>query len=312
MKQLLAITTGLLLSYPLLAGSIDQTLNLGADCQLQLELQNGSAEIVGWDKNKVQISGTTELDPEDIVIELDGNNILIQENTAFGGDDKETHLKIFAPRSTRIEAEGVNVRFVASKFDKGTAIETMNGSIEANECQEHVSLESINGSITTKGLRGNIEIETINGSINDKDSDGRLELATVNGSITSASAASVVQVETVNSAIDLTLEEVERLDIHGTNARSTVKIGKLKKIADINIESVSGGITLALPKAAKASIIMETQLGGRIRNNFSEHKATKEKRRFAPNGSVLKLKANGGGADVRVTTLTGTIKLEKN
>lgn len=312
MKNYLAIISGLLLSQAAIAATINKTLDLGNNGKIMIEMHNGSAEVIGWNKKQVKISGETDHDADVIVIEKDGNNVSVEENSRFGHDDKKTRLKIYVPHAVRVEAEGVNVDFSAKQINGGTSIETVNGSINAEECLEHIELESINGSITSAKLDGKIEIETINGEINDTGSSGRIELATVNGSINADSNAQYVEIESVNSTINLNLATVHQLEIHSTNARSNISIAKLADNGDVMVESVGGSITLSLPTTVKADFNLETQLSGSIRNSFSEHKAVKEKRRFAPNGSTLKLRANGGGADIRLSTLTGSIKLKKN
>lgn len=132
-----------------------------------------------------------------------------------------------------------------------------------------LELKSVNGGINVAAVRGNISFETVNGGIS---------LAGVNGT---------VKGETVNGGVNV--------DLAGTRWEGT----------GLQVETVNGGVTLAVPASFQADVHAETVNGG-LSSDFEG--AVYEGRRRP---RKMDLKVGGGGPAVKVETVNGGVKIRR-
>ncbi len=127
----------------------------------------------------------------------------------------------------------------------------------------------------------------------------------VNGSLKIDGAEGGIRVETVNGGIELTsiAGEVEASTVNGT---LRVHLTRLDQLDTVDLQSVNGRIELDLPSSAAASVRAET-VNGKISNEFglevNKHKYV---------GADLTGDLNGGGVRIRMSTVNGTIELNRS
>lgn len=133
--------------------------------------------------------------------------------------------------------------------------------------------------------RFDVDIETVNGSIDARSLDGSLRFDTVNGRIEVHDSRGTVSADTVNGSID-----VEILEVEG-NGRMT-------------FATTNGGVRLTLPSTIAADLDASTT-NGKIATNIpvSTHSVSR---------SRLRGTLNGGGPEIKVRTVNGSIRIDKS
>lgn len=218
-------------------------------------------------------------------IEIRGINGSIHAEPASGDD-----VDVFAYKpGSGYDPSRVEVKVM--QHDGGVTICAVSSSVEgqAQDCTP--------GSAASEG-RGDVEVEftvrvpkgvrfvgrTVNGQVEAMALDSDTEAHTVNGNLL-LNTAGTAQGETVNGSI---------------NAR----VGHITR--GMTFSTVNGGITLDVPSCAEARIHANT-LNGRILTNFPlAVKGT------LPAGVRADGSLGGGGPELRLATVNGTIKLSRS
>lgn len=125
---------------------------------------------------------------------------------------------------------------------------------------------------------------TVNGSVDVSGVDGDVAASTVNGGIRAASGGHVTA-ETVNGSI-------------------TATMGKADWTGPLELRTVNGGITLDLPSDLSTEVKAET-VNGSIETDFPLTVQGRVSRRRL-SGTI-----GGGGRDLRLATVNGSIRLRK-
>jgi DUF4097 and DUF4098 domain-containing protein YvlB len=130
-------------------------------------------------------------------------------------------------------------------------------------------------------------IDLVNGDLTIEGAEGGIRAETVNGSIELAKVAGEVEASTVNGTLRVRLTRLDQLDT-------------------VDLQSVNGRIDLGLPSSAPASVRAET-VNGKISNEFglevNKHKYV---------GADLTGDLNGGGVRINLSTVNGSIELNRS
>jgi len=138
--------------------------------------------------------------------------------------------------------------------------------------------------------RIDLGMETVNGGINVDGVSGSMKLETVNGGIHLARVAGRVKGETVNGGVHVELSG-SKWDGEG-----------------LDLQTVNGGVTLAVPDAYNATIRANTVHGG-MNSDFSGAKITKGQWGAGPN--TLDLSLGSGGAPIKLETVNGGVRVQR-
>jgi DUF4097 and DUF4098 domain-containing protein YvlB len=315
MKKLLIILGFLCISIDVLADEkVNRSLEVSKTPYVQIEHVNGSAKVIAWDKSEIKVTGLLGDKTEKFIFETDNNEVFIKvkvkNNNGWNnwGSDKGDDLEIFVPRQSKVYYSAVNANVEIEKVRGGVRIETVNGSIDVKELAGRIRLESVNGRITADSLEDDVKISTVNGTIDSRSSKGKEDsYESVNGSIAVFSESGDINVETVNGDIELKLGKVHQLNLDTVNGSIEARL-ELDENGEIEASSVGGSIRLYLQSDVSARFDIEGHAGGNITNNLSADKMQKAK--YGPN-RWLKFSLNDGSAKVNVSTVSGTVKLDK-
>lgn len=300
--------------------AIDETRDITGDGLINIEIANGIVRLEGWDRDQFHIAGELSNDAEGYDLREVNGGIRFEEEIDRpsrwgcwgwnGCTDDQNNLSILdiqVPRNSVLNIEGINVEIDLSGLRGNTEVEIINGEITLAGLSGIIKVETVNGSIEADDLDGRITLETVNGSIDDRNSAGdRIMLSTTNGSITSNTRATRVSAETVNGDIELELGSIDELELSSVAGRLEVATA-MNERAQINISSVGGRVELSLPGDTSARFRLNTAVGGRIDNQLSDDEPVRENRYV--NSSELNFAHNGGDGDVRISTVTGGIRL---
>ena len=138
------------------AGTFEKEFKTTPGKKLSVNIQTGgSIEIVGWDKNSINM-----------IVEYRGSDFdedILEIRERSSGLDVEVSFG-------RHHDDGMDFKFqVPKKFD--AELQTMGGEITLSELEGSFSGQTMGGSLNLDNLKGNIELTTMGGSITLKDSD---------------------------------------------------------------------------------------------------------------------------------------------
>ena len=171
--------------------------DISANGRVRLENTNGGVEVMGWDQNKVDISGTkfgsTEQLRNQVKINIDHQPDFVDIRTSrpavtFGGSG--ARYVIHVPRTAMLDK-----------------VETTNGSVRVTGIEGGVRVKSTNGSITAEHVGGEFDARTTNGRVTARIDDAGqqpVRVHTTNGSVDLEMAngpKSDLRVDTTNGSI---------------------------------------------------------------------------------------------------------------
>jgi hypothetical protein len=218
-------------------------------------------------------------------VEVKGVNGPIHAEPSTSGQ-----VEIYALKSgRRSDPQGVTIKVVP--HGAGITICSVYPSVddEPNEClpgrRGHMNTRNndVKVEFTVRVPSGsNFSGRTVNGSIDARDLDGRVEVSTVNGSVDFSTQGTGVA-KTVNGSI-------------------TGKLGRADWTDTLELETVNGSITLALPAGTDADVDART-VNGRI--NSSLPLTLQEMTRRSLKGTL-----GSGGRGLSLGTVNGSITLK--
>lgn len=249
----------------------------------------GSIEVIGWDKNEVKVDGVLSDEVDGLKFKASGKKTTIEVKYPrnMRSIDQGADLVIYAPHNSSFEIESISCRINIKSVTGFVSVETISGDVSLVGDCDGVELSGISGDITVRGDSKKISIESISGGI-----DAKGNVSTVN-------------VESITGDIDLVFDIFEGLEVETVD--STVFVdGALAKGGKMELESVSGDITLVVPSDISAEFTVES-FSGSIAKVFG-HKASRVSK-YAP-GSEMEFVTGGGDGRVDISTFSGDVRIK--
>ena len=265
--------------------------------RLTLENSNGSIEVVGWDRNTIDVSGTKFASTEDRLRE-------VKIDVAVNGN-----IASITTEGPKEPWHGSNGAKYLIRVPDQTTIErahTANGSISIEDVHGGGHLISTNGRISLARDSGNYDVETTNGSIELEECSGSERAHTTNGAVHGRIKSGAIDAQSRNGSIDFTVEEPQEgqsMRASTTNGAITLALVRFRN-NPINAETTNGGVTLRLPPNSNANVNLDTAVSS-ITNDISLS-ATSESSKHHLAGRL-----GAGGAIISASTRTGGIHLER-
>ncbi|MGI8962001.1 MAG: DUF4097 family beta strand repeat-containing protein [Bryobacteraceae bacterium] len=273
-------------SYPLQPGG-----------RLELENRNGSIDIVGWDRNAIDVSGTKfarttdRLQQIKINVNVSGNDVSIStewpKDSWHGSYGAKYMIRV--PRQTAL-----------------SRAQTTNGSVSVEDLEGGGHVTSTNGRISMARDTGDYDLHTTNGAIELEECSGSERAHTTNGAVRGRLKAGSIDSQSTNGAIELTLMQPsngEPIRASTTNGGIVLALAEFHDNA-LNAQTTNGSVTLRLPGDTNARINAETRLSS-ISNNLTLS-STDENSKHRLSGQLGK-----GGPLISATTTTGGVHFER-
>lgn len=272
--------------------------NLKPGGKLSVENFNGSIEILSWEKDSVQITGTkyaaTQSDLKDLKIETaaDANSVRIRTVRPSELRRGNMGAKYFIRLPRQVELERVA---------------SSNGSVRVEEVQGNARLETSNGSVRMRKLAGRLEVKTSNGSVEGEDLEGEAVLKTSNGAIRIARMSGAVEATTSNGPINVRIEKPKpHQPMRFDTSNGSIELA-FESLADndVRASTSNSSITLRLPTASKARLRARTSHSS-VHSDFD----------VMSKGGVLEKnelegEIGGGGPLLNLTSSNGAIRVLK-
>jgi DUF4097 and DUF4098 domain-containing protein YvlB len=244
--------------------------------RLSIENLNGSVELLGWDKDTVEITGTKYAATEDLLRSL---KIDIQESP--------NSLSIRTIRPSGIRGNlGAKYRLHVPRRVELERINSSNGHVEARDIEGQARIRTSNAAVRVMNTKGLLDIETSNGSIDVSDHTGAITGHTSNARV----------------SVDLANPEQGRpIRLESSNGGINLKLRSFNENS-VRLSTSNASITLGLPDSA----------GAQLRANTSNGHISSD---LPVDGTIAKSHADGrigkGGPSVELSTSNGSITLQR-
>jgi DUF4097 and DUF4098 domain-containing protein YvlB len=250
---------------------------------------SGTIDVRGWDRNEVQVSGSLGSSVERVDVESGNGRTTVKVVLPRGNArDGEADIEVQVPKGSYVEVTAVSAD-VSSRGVLGTQrLKSVSGEITADISGNESEVRSVSGDVTVRGVGkpSSLRVASVSGSLDISNIGGKIELVTVSG--------------------DARLQAGEVSEIRGrTTSGSLELIGKLTRDGRVDVEGVSGDITLRLSAPGGLSAEIES-FSGDIEGCLA--KGVERVSKYGP-GKRLTLRTVEEGARVRAKTLSGDVDI---
>ena len=286
---------------------ISQSLPSHEVTNVVIENHSGLVNIVGWNKDKVSITGELDDKAQALIFEQKGAKIHIKvkyENVNNWHSDG-SQLTVFMPKDIRVNFSSVASDLSLKNLHGGIEAVTVSGNVLASEASDNIELSSISGNIKTNDLSGKISLSVVSGDIKDNNSAGRIKIRAVSGEVDVESSASEVFFNNVSGNSKLKLTDVIELRMSTVSGDINAEV-QLKEKGLLKASSVSGDIELIFQKDINADFRLNTNVGGDLVNKLSSDKAVYSE---YVRSAKLNFQLGDGNGSVSVSTVNGNVKV---
>lgn len=312
-QRIICISLFLLSSVSAYASDIDMTLPATDVVKVNVQNIKGDIKIFGTDTTNVSVIGSLDDESPGLVFELDGDTINIQvktpasnRNSYWNDSGNKTNLRISVPKSLAVTFYGVSSDVQLTAIDNDVKVKTVSGSIDAKNLRGKINIETVSGDIQSKSLSGRIALTTVSGDISDADSNGRIHYQAVSGDIDAETSATDIIASVISGDLMIKLNDVEDANLSSVSGGLDAKIS-LMDDGNLEFSSVSGDIKVSFLRDLNADIKIHSSASGSISNKLNNAKVNYSK--YGPS-SKLETQVGRGGASVKGTTVSGSVRLK--
>ncbi|MFB0565103.1 MAG: DUF4097 domain-containing protein [Candidatus Aminicenantaceae bacterium] len=278
-----------------------KTESLARDGKIVLKNVSGNIEVKSWDKGEVKIDALKVSKASSLEkAKENAQKITIEVNKE--GDILRIETKY--PK-TKLKSLSVSIHYQLMIPDKASPkIRSVSGDVSLENIGGEVEVSVVSGDVVLIGAGMGVECKAVSGDLKLKDITGDAYLNTVSGNITLDKLRGSIEAETVSGKVELS-EVSEAKVVRGkTLSGSIIYDGKINPEGKYTLKSHSGNIEMILPPDSGFEVEAST-FSGNIKSDFD----------ITISGKMMKREIHGvvkgGGADVKLSTFSGGISLEK-
>lgn len=289
MKKLTAIILSVLLTTPVVAEDVDETLDAASDGHVHVSNISGSITVGGWSRNQVEVTGELGRNVEKLIFERDGDKITIKVKVPRnGGRGIESDLHIQVPQS--------------SSLDVGT----VSADIDVEDVRGEQGLNTVSGDITSEGGESDVSAEAVSGDIeiNGERKEAETRANTVSGDVTLFRVAGKVSAESVSGDVIVDEGAFDRVDLSTVNGEILFR-AQLRDDGKLTAETVNGSVDLDFADGVTGRFEVDT-FNGDIDNCFGDKPERTSK--YTP-GWEWSFQDGKGDSRVEVSTLNGDVTI---
>ena len=274
-----------------LAGTpIDETVPARSDSEVKIENLAGSVTVTVGSDDQVRITGTLGENAKRLDVKTDDEDVHIQVVLPRRVENiAGTDLVVEVPKGAELAIETVSADVSVEGVEGKVDVETVSGEtgIRVPAGAGRLRLESVSGPVTVSGEIEDLRAESVSGRIDIEGADGEVEASTTNGDI---------------RVVGGKLADVEIGSVSG----AVTLDGDPASGGEVEIENLSGSVTVRLSADANAEIRVET-LTGKVDSDFEGSTVGEEDGR----GEWLRTVVGDGSASVRISTFSGPVEIRK-
>ena len=284
----------------------ERTEALARDGKVFLGNVSGDVVVKTWDKAEVRIEALKVSEASSEAKAKENCGLVTIEITRESGvlriDTKYPHMKKFWG------GDSINVSVDYKLWvPSGAAVEvkSVSGDVDLEALGGAVKTRVVSGSIVLHKAAAGADLTTVSGEVTVEDVTGNVYLKTVSGDIEAVGVKGSIEAESVSGGIDM--REVS--GAAGVNAKTVsgnvAYRGRLEANGRYSLKSHSGDVRMSLPADSAFSFDAET-FSGVVDSDFKIEVSGKISPREI-HGTI-----NGGGAEVRLSTFSGSVDLKKS
>jgi len=266
--------------------AVNRTLPLSNGGRVELSNVAGSVTVRGWDRNEVQLTGTLG-DGQRLDVESSANRVAMKVVYPRNShSSRGAVLELRVPRAAELQASTVSANLDVAEVDL-----------------RRLQASSVSGSVTARGQAGEAELTSVSGDVQSQLRTSRLNTTTVSGEIDARGGSGEVSANSVSGEITLDLGNVQRLSAESVSGDLGVRSSGLQPGGRVNLETVSGSVTLTLPARTSAQLKVKS-FSGDIRSDVGEVRRP----RHGP-GSSLDARIGSGDGDIAIQSHSGDVRV---
>lgn len=268
--------------------SVNERRAVQAGAAVEISNAAGQLDIVGWNRDEVQITGTLGDRVERVDISGDARRLRIrviipQQGWRSGGT--EAQLRVHVPEGAAVEASVVSAGLRVNGVSGDMELQSVSGDIEAE----------VGGNLEAQSVSGNLRLSARNSHAT--------EVRTVSGNANVAGPAGEVEASTVSGDMELQTGMLTKASFESVSGDIRLN-GALAPGGRLRAESVSGNMHFMLAGAADGAIEIES-FSGHINNCFGPRPVSDRYSR----GSSLRFHNGNGSSRISIDTMSGNIEL---
>ena len=265
---------------------VDARALLGAGGRVEVSNIAGKLSVRGWDRNEVQLSGSMA-DGLQLKQDKSANRVRWEVVYPRGRSNGGATLELRVPRAVEVQLGTVSADIEVADVDV-----------------RRLQATAVSGGIVAAGRSAETALSSVSGSIRSQVQTPRLDLRAVSGRIQAGGASGEVAAETVSGSIRVDAGRVQRLSAEAVSGSVEVAASGLAPGGKVSLQTVSGAITLTLPRTVSAQLAVKTFSGG-IQSDAGQV----EKPRYGP-GRSLDTRLGGGDGDISINAHSGSVRVE--
>jgi len=265
---------------------LDERRPLNPDGHVIVHNVSGSVDVSTWSKSEVYLTGEVGPDVEKVDISGDPAELVISVKLPLHSHSgSDANLKIYVPEKAGVEVHSVSAD-VSINGSRGTVnANTVSGDIRLDVGSPDVTVRTVSGDLTLHAPSENTAVNSVSGDLHLIGPQGSLRAETVSGNL---------ELDGGRFA-DLKLKSVSgdmRLDV------------TLAEKAQITGDTLSGGITLAVPADVSGNAVLKSFSGDTECDLSSVQPVSRGNRHEYVWGT-------GQGVQVELSSFSGDIRVEK-
>lgn len=298
MSSLVVATLLVFCALPAVAGTpINQTHALSPTGEVHVENIKGRIVVRTWSRPEVRITGTLGKGAEKLEVRGDSGSVDIAVKyphlrggwNFWGRSDsgEPTLLEVTIPQRASLDVEAVSADVdVQQMAGKRLSVSSVSGRIEVTASSPgEADLENVSGDILAKITTPRAQVESVSGDVQ---LQGGLD--------------GEVSVETVSGDVDLVARSLSQLKLSSVSGDITARTA-LRPDAEVEGETLSGALTLHLPRATSASLHVETFSGD------IDSPAGKVHREEHGPGKSLDARIGDGRGEIKLESFSGDVRV---
>ena len=247
-----------------------------ATAETVVEIRNihGTVKVHGWDQPRVRVVARPHSRAVEAHFEQPASRVHIHTHVledGTGTDARTMDYEVWAPANVHIE------------------VDLKSGSLELENFSEDVTIKTVAATVILRNVSGHTSVETLNGSVQAEHCIGRLEVASISGSL---------------RFTDCPAHYLKA----STTAGDILFIGNLKFAGTYEFSNNEGQIELRLPRTASFELSANA-IQGKVVSKFPLKTRAHGRKPQRNLQRSLFGTAQSGGALVRATTFSGTIRI---
>lgn len=277
--------------------SFQQSCSTSRDPRVEVYNRSGSIEIIGWDQEKVEVTGKLDDRVTRIDFDCSGDSV---EISVVAPKWARAHLVLHVPRGSRLRLETVSANVeVEAITGEGIDIETVSGNVRIESGVEDIKVESISGAIAIENDGDEVGIENVSGSIRVKGTIGNLCIETISGSVHVDAEVDEIEAESVSGSLNIHARDVEEAELQSISGSVNFK-GWLTDDGELEIEVLSGAVVVEFTRDVFGEYELTT-FSGAFHCELEPLGAVESGKR------ALEFDYGDGDAEIRIESFSGSI-----